>query len=400
MKEKIELLIEKGVTINNPQSVEIGDDIDVARICAKNVTLHAGSKLYGKNTFISEGARIGFEAPASIENCFIGPDVDLKGGFFSGAVFLKDASCGSGAHVREGTILEEQVSIAHTVGLKQTILFPFVTIGSLINFCDCFMAGGTDRKNHSEVGSSYIHFNFTPNQDKATPSLIGDVPKGVMLDQSPIFLGGQGGLVGPCRLAYGTVAAAGSICRKDQLAEDYLVIDTGGASGKIPYKQGRFGNVKRILVNNLHYIGNLAALMQWYNCVRRLFIGEQLPDPLFQGLIQTLDKAFQERLKQLGRLCEKMQMIQTATAVQQQFCQKWPEIEAFLQSYESFLQDDSNKEIFLEGINKTIQQNAKDYLMIIKRLPEELKNRGTRWLNSIVDRILDGAGGLIGLKNN
>ncbi len=114
----------------------------------------------------------------------------------------------SGAQVREGCILEEEANASHTVGLKQTILFPFVTLGSLINFCDCFMAGGTSRKNHSEVGSSYIHFNYTPNQDKATASLIGDVPKGVMINQAPIFLGGQGGLVGPSRIGYGTVIAA------------------------------------------------------------------------------------------------------------------------------------------------------------------------------------------------
>ena len=30
------------------------------------------------------------------------------------------------------------------------------------------MAGGTSRKDHSEVGSSYIHFNFTPDGDKTT----------------------------------------------------------------------------------------------------------------------------------------------------------------------------------------------------------------------------------------
>ena len=77
------------------------------------------------------------------------------------------------------------------------------------------MSGGTDGKNHSEVGSSYIHFNYTPNQDKATPSLIGDVPAGVMLNQPPIFLGGQGGLVGPVRIGHGTVIAAGTIYRKD-----------------------------------------------------------------------------------------------------------------------------------------------------------------------------------------
>ena len=56
----------------------------------------------------------------------------------------------------------------------------FVTIGSLVNFCDLLMAGGSSRQDHSEVGSGYIHFNFTPwgaRGDKATPSLIGDVPR-------------------------------------------------------------------------------------------------------------------------------------------------------------------------------------------------------------------------------
>jgi UDP-N-acetylglucosamine/UDP-N-acetylgalactosamine diphosphorylase len=97
--------------------------------------------------------------------------------------------------------LEEEASGAHAVGLKQTIFLPFVTAGSLINFCDALIAGGTSRKDHSEIGSSYIHFNYTPHQDKATPSLIGDVPHGVMLDQPAIFLGGQGGLC-PCGIRF------------------------------------------------------------------------------------------------------------------------------------------------------------------------------------------------------
>jgi bifunctional UDP-N-acetylglucosamine pyrophosphorylase/glucosamine-1-phosphate N-acetyltransferase len=109
------------------------------------------------------------------------------------------------------------------------------------------MAGGTSRKNHSEVGSSYIHFNYTPNQDKATASLIGDVPKGVMLNQNPIFLGGQGGLVGPCRIAYGTVIAAGSVYRKDQLTPDRLVFDGRGRGGvcRIPRPYTEVSNGKR-----------------------------------------------------------------------------------------------------------------------------------------------------------
>jgi hypothetical protein len=43
-----------------------------------------------------------------------------------------------------------------------------------------------NRKDHSEVGSSYIHFNYTPNQDKASASLLGDVPRGVMLREPPM----------------------------------------------------------------------------------------------------------------------------------------------------------------------------------------------------------------------
>jgi len=196
--KKIEELLDKGVVIPDPYNVYIGDEVDTGRISGNGVIIYPGCKIYGSSVLILDKVKIGREGPVTLENCQVGPDVNLKSGFLKEAVFLKGASLGSGSHVREGTILEEEAGIAHTVGLKQTILFPYVTLGSLINFCDCFMSGGTGRKDHSEVGSSYIHFNYTPGQDKATPSLLGDVPNGVMLKQSPIFLGGQGGLVGPC----------------------------------------------------------------------------------------------------------------------------------------------------------------------------------------------------------
>ena len=165
----------------------------------------------------------------TIQDCQLGTGVKLKGGFAQDAVFLDGASMGSGAHVRGGTILEEEANGAHTVGLKQTILMPFVTLGSLINFCDVLLAGGTSRTNHSEVGSSYIHFNFTPDGDKTTASLFGDVPRGVLLDRHPIFLGGQGGAVGPVATGFGTVVGAGSILRDDVPEDDQLVLHAAPA---------------------------------------------------------------------------------------------------------------------------------------------------------------------------
>ncbi|MBW1674236.1 MAG: hypothetical protein JRJ45_11455 [Deltaproteobacteria bacterium] len=222
-QSKIQQLIRKGVKIDRPETITIGEEVLCDQISDKKVVIHSGCKVYGSRTVIMSGCEIGYEGPVTIENCQLGPDVKLQGGFFSQSTFLEKATLGSGAHIRGGCLLEEEANVAHTVGLKQTILFPFVTLGSLINFCDCLMAGGTDRKNHSEVGSSYIHFNYSPNQDKATPSLIGDVPKGVMLNQRPIFLGGQGGLVGPVRIGYGTVIAAGTIYRKDFIKGDGLL---------------------------------------------------------------------------------------------------------------------------------------------------------------------------------
>jgi bifunctional UDP-N-acetylglucosamine pyrophosphorylase/glucosamine-1-phosphate N-acetyltransferase len=386
----INQLVQKGVRIPNPESVEIGEEICLERVAGKGVTIFAGSKLYGKETLICEGAQIGFEGPATVINCYVGPQVALKGGFFQEAGFLKSASCGLGAHVRQGSILEEQASVAHTVGLKHTILFPFVTLGSLINFCDCLMAGGTSRKNHSEVGSSYIHFNFTPDQDKATPSLMGDVPRGVMLNQSPIFLGGQGGLVGPCQLAFGTVVAAGTICRKDQLKENYLVMESRPKSACLPFKPGGYRNLKRVLNHNFNYIANLMALRQWYRQVRNLFIGPDFPQELADGLIVTLDKGIAERIKQLGKLKEKLDADCLAgSGIEPTFYQQWPLIAESLDGLRSYGGAGEPWDQFLAIIEQRIQKNGRDYLLVIKDLSVDQAAVGSQWLQNIVDQVWD-----------
>ncbi|MFZ3104728.1 MAG: UDP-N-acetylglucosamine pyrophosphorylase, partial [Smithella sp.] len=196
-----------------PFSVEIGDEVNPERIADSSI-IYGAARIYGENTLISPEVKLGFEGPVTLINCQLGNAVELKGGYFTNSVFLNKSTMGGNAQVRSGCLLEEEAAGNHCVGLKQTILFPFVQLGSLINFCDCLMAGGTSRRNHSEVGSSYIHFNYTPRQNKATPSLIGDVPRGVMLREPPIFLGGQGGIVGPVQIDYGTVIPAGVICRQ------------------------------------------------------------------------------------------------------------------------------------------------------------------------------------------
>ena len=231
--ETVARLLEKGVVIPNPLTVDIGPEVDPERISGAGVVIHPGCRIRGAATVVSAGVKLGAEGPVTLDDCLLGPDVDLKGGSFSRSVLLAGANMGPGAQVREGCLLEEEANGAHCVGLKQTILLPFVTLGSLVNFCDCLMAGGTSRRDHSEVGSSYVHFNFTPDGDKTTASLFGDVPRGVMLDQPRIFLGGQGGAVGPVRDDRHTGKASRAQemipVRVRQHDQHYLTSEFGGA---------------------------------------------------------------------------------------------------------------------------------------------------------------------------
>ena len=295
----IEALLDKGVSIPNPLSLDIGPEVDVDRISADGVTIHPGCRIRGGRTVISAGVTLGSEGPVTIEDCRLGPNVSLKGGYAANAVFLDGASLGLGHQVREGTLLEEEANGAHCVGLKQTILFPFVTLGSLINFCDCLMSGGTGRSDHSEVGSSYVHFNFTPRGDKATASLFGDVARGVMLREPPIFLGGQGGAVGPVMVGYGSVVAAGSVLRSD-VPDGQLTIVAPPASKQAPVNPGSYRDVSPAVAKNAIYIANLRALQEWYQRARSpFFAAQEFGELIYEGALEMLAAAMSERSKRL-----------------------------------------------------------------------------------------------------
>ena len=397
-------LLEKGVQIPNPWTVEIGSEVRLERIASEGVVLYGGTRLCGEKTFIGPGCRLGYEAPVTLVDCQLGPQVELKGGFFTASVFLDKVGMGAGAHVREGCLLEEESSGAHTVGLKQTILFPFVTLGSLINFCDCFMSGGNSRKNHSEVGSSYIHFNYTPNQDKATASLIGDVPRGVMLNQPPVFLGGQGGLVGPLRVGYGTVILAGTVLRGDYPEGGKLLGQSGPLAYEMTFHQGFYADIKRRVHNNILYIANIIALRQWYKHVRWLFMKESdTGRALHEGALTRLDIVVDDRLKRLESLSEKMDLSirvaekitsgpQRETLIRQsrEFQENWPAMKRCLTDGDEEEDDTERRDGFIHSLQSRMNAHE-DYIRTIRGLDYEISSRGTAWLQSIVDRLTGSA---------
>lgn len=376
--------------------IEMGEDVDASRI-ADDVVIHPGCRIRGAETSMGPGCVIGAEAPATVENCQLGRNVELKGGVYSGTVFFDGANMGSGAHVRAGTILEEEANGAHTVGLKQTLLFPFVTLGSLINFCDILMAGGTSRKDHSEVGSSYVHFNYTPHQDKATPSLLGDVPAGVFLDQKPIFLGGQGGLVGPARIAYGSIVAAGGVCRQDILEENQLHVPPDPEPGTRPYDTGVYRGIDRMIGNNLLYIGNIVAMKEWYRNVRKTFMRRDRFDrACLKGGLQNIELIRAERIKRLGELADKMEYSAQQLArkekipekeieTQRRFSNAWAMMESELKR-DDWIGNAPSRDEFLAAVDKI--PPGESYVEWIRSMEHKDRQAGQQWLQSMVDEVV------------
>ena len=405
--EKIKELVKKGVNIPNPLTIDVGEEVNIDQISGKAVKIYPGCRIYGEKTVISSGVQLGYEAPVTVDNCQLGPKVELKGGYFTKSVFLEKASMGLGGHVREACLLEEQANGAHCVGLKQTILFPFVTLGSLINFCDCLMAGGTSRKDHSEVGSSYIHFNFTPEGDKATASLIGDVPRGVMLNNPPIFLGGQGGMVGPLRMGYGNVVAAGSVLRKDVDMENKLVM-SGSHPGMVVDRIPRaYPGLSRVVENNILYITNLIALEQWYIHVRKAFFeNQEFGSLIFEGVLEKLQMAKEERIKRFKDMASKMPVTPgkgqdptKTTGAKREFFEKVKEVEELLIKDAMGSVDREKKDRFLTAFGKHREKQRGDYIEVIQSLPREVSRAGTQWLESIVDPICTQAATVLAALN-
>ncbi len=379
----------------DPDSVFISAEVDPMRIHLGAI-IHPGCRLSGADTSIGPNCEIGAESPVTLRNCQLGKGVVIGGGFLDGTTMLDGASAGDGFHSRPGTLLEEFSSVAHTNGLKQTILMPYVTLGSLINFCDVLMAGGTGSNNHSEVGSSYIHFNFTPHQDKATASLVGDVPHGVMLDKAPIFLGGQGGMVGPCRIAFGTVIAAGSVLRRSVLEENLLITGASDSSGMRArsYNPTRYGKIDGVVENCLVYLGNLLALKAWYAHVRAPVM-EKTPwgSACIKGAQKRLAEVWKERLKRLDQLSDKLKVSidgagdkasSLVFVAQHKFVAEWPQIKEQFQALDVEVLKPEGR----AATAATAVAAQDDYLAAVKQLRAEDKAALTAWLENIVSKVL------------
>ncbi len=297
---RIAKLCAKGVDVWGPERVCVGADVNLDRIEPGAEIRQA--TLAGNSLRIARGARIGTSGHALVEDCQIGRGATLGAGSYQGATLLEGARIRGFAELRPGTLLEEEVDAAHSVAFKNTILTAGCVAGSLINFCDIFMSGGTSRADHSEIGSGAVHFNFDPRGDK-WGSLIGDA-RGLLLRSAPVFVGGQCGLVGPVHIDFGTVTAAGSIVRKDVGADLVYFKNVGNA--EIPgFDREVYAGLKRKFLAAAKLIGNLWAFDRWYETVRLPHAAEH-EKPFYEAARAQAAVHRKERIARLGKIVEKL----------------------------------------------------------------------------------------------
>ena len=297
---RIARLSDRGVNVWGSDRVYVGDEVPIESI-EPGATIYRGT-ITGERTFIGAGTKIGQSGHARVHDCQIGRNCEIGAGTYDGATLLEGACVRGFAELRPGTLLEEDVEAAHSVAFKNTILTATCVTGSIINYCDLFMSGGTSRSDHSEVGSGVVHFNFDPRQDK-WGSLLGDV-RGVLLRSAPVFVGGQVGLVAPIHVDFGAVVAAGSIVRHD-VGPGCVHFEVARTQHVDGFDREIYTGLKRKIRSTAKLVGNLWALSSWYAQVR-LPSADSDQSVLYEAARGQMQRHIDERVKRIGKVIGKL----------------------------------------------------------------------------------------------
>jgi len=151
------------------------------------------------------------------------------------------------ARIRGHSAWEEGSNSAHNCDTKTSILGYKTTLGSLINFCNVLMLGGTSPRLEvgSEVGSGTINFNFLPFGATVgaliKPStVVGSIESPFLAcDGAPTryaFIGGHTSIIAPVVIGLGSIVAAKTRVNPGIYGEDKLI---GG------------GNLEKTVVNDV-----------------------------------------------------------------------------------------------------------------------------------------------------
>ena len=261
-KALVEKLIAKGVDIPAPESVVVGEEVNLENV-EPGVVIGPGTKILGAETMIGAGTEI--QGAAIIKNSLIGRNCSLAAGEYADSVLLNGCSTVGWARVRGHCAWEEESNSAHNCDTKTTVLGYKVTLGSLINFCNVLMLGGTSPRLEvgAEVGSGTINFNFLPFGPTVgaliKPStVVGSMESPFLVcDGAPtryVFIGGHTSIITPVVIGLGTVVAAKTRLNPGIYGHDKLI---GG------------GNIEKPLVMDVSKVRVLKDITPKYEILIR-----------------------------------------------------------------------------------------------------------------------------------
>jgi bifunctional UDP-N-acetylglucosamine pyrophosphorylase / glucosamine-1-phosphate N-acetyltransferase len=203
--------MEEGVTLLDPDTTLVGPRVRLA----KDVLVEPGTCLEGAVT-VGEGTRIG--QGCAIRDCTIDSDVEVRPYcVMQRAEIGAGAKVGPFAHLREGSVLQNNVHVGNFVETKKTILHTGAKANHLSYLGDAEVGERTN------IGAGFISCNYDGfNKHRTT---IG----------KDVFVGSDCQLVAPVTLGDNSIIGAGSTITEDvppdalALSRAPLVVKTGAA---------------------------------------------------------------------------------------------------------------------------------------------------------------------------
>lgn len=189
--EKVEALLQAGVTVRDPARVDIRGQLKTG----KDVEIDVNTIFEGEVT-LSDNVAIG--ANALIKDAVIGEGSKvLPGTIIEGAVIGKNTTIGPYARIRPGTILKDNVKIGNFVEIKNSI------VGNGSKASHLAYIGDAELGENVNIGAGVIVCNYDGVNKHKTK--VGD----------NVFVGSNCVLVAPIELADNAFIAAGSTVNVD-----------------------------------------------------------------------------------------------------------------------------------------------------------------------------------------
>jgi bifunctional UDP-N-acetylglucosamine pyrophosphorylase / glucosamine-1-phosphate N-acetyltransferase len=194
-----EALMRDGVTLRDPSATYIDHGVVIGR----DTIIHAGAHISGR-TVLGEACVI--EPSAIIRDCRIGNRVTVKAGSVLESSEIHDAvAIGPMAHLRPGTILEDEVKIGNFVETKK------ITMGKGSKASHLTYLGDATIGSDVNIGCGTITCNYD------------GVNKHRTVIEDGVFVGSDVQLVAPVTVGRNALIAAGSTITKDVPADSLAV---------------------------------------------------------------------------------------------------------------------------------------------------------------------------------